>query len=81
MSAWYMDMWVNAPWPVMSPMAHTPGRDPQVVIHRDGVRALVHAHHAHADPGQVSPPPGRDEQRVPGHLGAVGQGQGEAVPS
>ena len=25
MFAWYMDMWVNAPWPVMSPMAHTPG--------------------------------------------------------
>ena len=23
--AWYMDMWVNAPLPVMSPSAHTPG--------------------------------------------------------
>ena len=22
--AWYMDMWVNAPWPVMSPIAHRP---------------------------------------------------------
>ena len=25
MPAWYMDMWVNAPLPVMSPSAHTPG--------------------------------------------------------
>ena len=24
MSAWYMDMWVNAPLPVTSPIAHTP---------------------------------------------------------
>ena len=24
MSAWYMDMCVNAPFPVTSPMAHTP---------------------------------------------------------
>ena len=23
-SAWYMDMCVNAPWPVTSPIAHTP---------------------------------------------------------
>ncbi len=23
MSAWYMDMWVNAPWPTASPTAHT----------------------------------------------------------
>ena len=25
MPAWYMDMWVKAPLPVMSPSAHTPG--------------------------------------------------------
>ena len=25
MLAWYMDMWVNSPCPVTSPMAHTPG--------------------------------------------------------
>ena len=25
MPAWYMDIWVKAPLPVMSPSAHTPG--------------------------------------------------------
>ena len=57
-----------------------PGRDPEVVVHREGPRGLVHAQHAGADAGQVGPPPGRDQQRVPGHLGAVGQVQGERGP-
>ncbi len=41
---------------------------------------LVHAHHAGADRRQVGVPPGRDQQRLPGRLGAVGQGQGEGRP-
>src|SRR6201996_5381586 len=77
MPAWYIDMWVNAPWPVMSPMAHTPSaapRPPAVV--RDHLRRLVQADSRHAQRGQVGPAPGRDQQPLGGQRRIV-QAHGE----
>ena len=66
MSAWYMDMCVKAPFPVTSPMAHTPSAariHPSVGM----VRALlVQADRGDAERGQVHPAPGRDEQPLGG---------------
>ena len=66
MFAWYMDMWVNAPCPVTSPMAHTPGAA-RIWSSTGMVRPrLVHAEHADAEPGQVGAPPGGHQHRVRG---------------
>ena len=78
MPAWYMDMWVNAPLPVMSPSAHTPGAARMWLVHRDGPQALVDAHRAGADPGEVGAPAGGHQQRVTGEVLPAVQGDGEA---
>ena len=56
MPAWYMDMWVNAPVPTMSPIAQTPGAARIRSSTGIGPGLLVDAHRARADPGQVDPP-------------------------
>jgi hypothetical protein len=41
-----------------------PGGRPQVIVHRDGAQGLVDAHRADADPRQVGPAAGGDQQRL-----------------
>ena len=67
MPAWYMDMCVNAPLPVISPIAHTPSAariQPSVGI---SWAASIQADGRHAERGQVDPAPGGDEQPLGGY--------------
>ena len=53
MSAWYMDMWVNAPLPVTSPSAHTPSA---ARIHPSvGITRAVSSSPTAATPSAASP--------------------------
>ncbi len=78
MSAWYMDMCVNAPLPVTSPIAHTPVRRAHPAVGGYGPGRLVQADRGHAERGQVDPAPGGDEQPLGGY-GAHAQVDGEVA--
>ena len=81
--AWYIDMWVKAPLPTMSPIAHSlsPARirasvstDRAVGVEPDRLEAEV---------GDVGPPAGRDEQPVGREVerGAAGVGERHREPA
>ena len=63
-AAWYIDMCVNAPLPVMSPIAQSPSpaRMSLVGVERPGVR--VEPDGVQAEVGEVRPSTRRDQQLV-----------------
>ena len=63
MSAWYIETWVNAPFPVTSPTAqHARARDAQVVVDGSARARLVDADGGRPERAQVGSATGRDQQ-------------------
>ena len=65
---WYIDTWVNAPLPVMSPMAQTPSATRIRSSGSSTRRVRVEADVLEAEAGEVGATAGRDEQLLGGQL-------------
>ena len=84
MSAWYIEMWVNAPLPVTSPTAQHARRVHRAcrVVDRTSARgpAPVQADRVNAERGEVGPAAGCHQQPLGGQLPAVGEREREPLP-